>query len=58
MERASRDPNLDAMPTVAPSRAVRPCASSYDPDIAHRYDLHDESEFWDADDEPAASTEL
>lgn len=28
-----------------------------DPEIARKYDLHDESEFWDADDEPTGTTE-
>jgi len=28
---------------------------STDPDIAHAYDMNDESEFWDADDEPAGT---
>jgi hypothetical protein len=28
-----------------------------DPEIARKYDMHDESEFWDADDDPAGTTE-
>jgi hypothetical protein len=56
MERAARDPNLDAMPTVATPRAVRPRASSYrgrvyedDLDADSRWALSEGSRFFEGE---------